>query len=96
MYSKKRGAREKHIAIIGKVWHRELTGRRTSIYAIAKDLGYTPNGSFSNSVWECVDKGLLDARPVSCGNRFAWQLTLTASGYDYHERERSRESNTKS
>lgn len=80
MYSKRRTRTAKQIAILGKVWEREITGKRTSIYAIAKDLGYTPNGSFSGSVWDCVDKGWLDARPVSCGARFAWQLTLTPVG----------------
>jgi len=68
--------------ICREVAHRETYGKRTSIYAIAKGMGFTPNGSFSNSVWECVDAGLIDARPVSHGARFSWQLTLTKKGWE--------------
>lgn len=64
--------------IVVAVFTRENFGKTTSIYAIAKYLGYTPNGSFCADVWHCVDRGLLDARPVSRGNRFSWQLTVTA------------------
>lgn len=69
--------KEKRAAIVWSVFTRENYGHPTSIYAIAKYMGYTPNGSFCKSVWDCVDDGLLDARPVSKGNRFSWQLTVT-------------------
>ena len=75
---KKLRGKEKQAAIIRAVFKREDCGHTTSIYAIATYMGYTPNGSFCKSVWECVDAGLLDARPVSHGNRFSWQLTVTA------------------
>ena len=82
MYCKRRKAGEKQLAILDNVDYRESTGKRTSIYSVARSIGYTPNGSFSNSVWECVDRGWLDARPVSTrGGRYSWQLTLTPAGW---------------
>jgi len=63
--------------------HRETFNKTTSMYALAKALGYTNNGSFTNSVWSCVDQGLIDARPAgTCGGRFAWQLILTKAGWE--------------
>ena len=76
---------EKALQIIEAVAMREDYGKSRSIYAIAKHLGYTPNGSFCESIWACVDLGWLDARPVSRGNRFAWQLTTTTSGQRHYD-----------
>jgi hypothetical protein len=81
MYRKRLTAGGKRLAILECVDNREGTGKQTSIYSVAKQLGYTPNGSFSNSVWSCVDRGLLDARPAGTrGGRFSWQLTVTGAG----------------
>jgi hypothetical protein len=82
MYRKRLTAGGKQLAILDCVDNRERYGKQTSIYSVAKQLGYTPNGSFGNSVWSCVDRGYLDARPAGTrGGRFSWQLTVTSKGH---------------
>lgn len=88
MYTKRKSKQGKTIAILDAVHRAEAYGKRSSIYAIAKAAGYTPNGSFSQSVWDCVDSGLLDARPAgTAGGRYAWQLSLTSAGWVHLKKE---------
>ena len=73
---------KKSLKILDTIDTREGLGKSTSIYAIAKAMRYVPNGSFSDSIWRCVEKGWIDARPAGTrGGRFSWQLSVTTSGW---------------